>query len=283
MLEAIRAAGLEKSTKFYQASTSELYGKVHEVPQSETTPFHPRSPYGVAKLYGFWIVQNYRCGWAGRMLRRYPPMASPLGSPAPLAPSHHCPPSRSPSLPPRPLTPKVWPHPSLASHPTHLVLFCTPPPLIHAPRESYDMFACNGILFNHESPRRGETFVTRKITMAVARIKNGLLDCLHLGNLDAKRDWGHARDYVVCMWLMLQQDKPDDFVVATGRTTTVREFCNLAFGRAGMPLAWCGTELDEVRGWLPLMIVAWGENGGGDASCVFQRKAGFCCLHLSAA
>jgi GDPmannose 4,6-dehydratase len=172
MLEAVRVAGLEKHTKFYQASTSELYGLVHEVPQSETTPFHPRSPYGVAKLYGFWIVKNYR--------------------------------------------------------------------------ESYDMFACNGILFNHESPRRGENFVTRKITMAVARIKLGFQDCLALGNLGAQRDWGHARDYVRCMWLMLQRDTPDDYVVATGITTTVRRFCELAFAAAGITVEFSGEGIDEV-------------------------------------
>jgi GDPmannose 4,6-dehydratase len=172
VLEAVRVAGLEKHTKFYQASTSELYGLVHEVPQSETTPFHPRSPYGVAKLYGFWIVKNYR--------------------------------------------------------------------------ESYDMFACNGILFNHESPRRGENFVTRKITMAVARIKLGMQDCLMLGNLGAQRDWGHARDYVRCMWLMLQRDTPDDYVVATGITTTVRRFCELAFAAAGIKVEFSGEGIDEI-------------------------------------
>jgi len=172
VLEAVRVAGLEKHAKVYQASTSELYGLVHEVPQRETTPFHPRSPYGVAKLYGFWIVKNYR--------------------------------------------------------------------------ESYGMFACNGILFNHESPRRGENFVTRKITMAVARIKLGMQDCLSLGNLSAQRDWGHARDYVRCMWLMLQRDKADDYVVATGITTTVRRFCELAFAAAGIEVAFSGEGVDEV-------------------------------------
>ncbi|CAL5224100.1 g6729 [Coccomyxa viridis] len=166
MLEAIRSTGLEKTTRFYQASTSELYGKVHAVPQNEETPFHPRSPYGVAKLYGFWAVKNYR--------------------------------------------------------------------------EAYDMFCCNGILFNHESPRRGEIFVTRKITMAVANIKLGKQECLLLGNVDAKRDWGHARDYVYCMWLMLQQQEPDDFVIGTGETTTVRKFAELAFARAGIPIRWEG-------------------------------------------
>jgi GDPmannose 4,6-dehydratase len=172
VLEAVRVAGLEKHTRFYQASTSELYGLVHEVPQSETTPFHPRSPYGVAKLYGFWIVKNYR--------------------------------------------------------------------------ESYDMFACNGILFNHESPRRGENFVTRKITMAVARIKLGMQDCISLGNLGAQRDWGHARDYVRCMWLMLQRDTPDDYVVATGITTTVRRFCELAFAAAGITVEFSGEGINEI-------------------------------------
>ena len=172
LLEAVRVAGLEKHVRFYQASTSELYGQVHEVPQSETTPFHPRSPYGVAKLYGFWIVKNYR--------------------------------------------------------------------------ESYDMFACNGILFNHESPRRGENFVTRKITMAVARIKHGTQECLALGNLSAQRDWGHARDYVRCMWLMLQRETPDDYVVATGVTTTVRRFCELAFAAAGITVAFSGEGIGEV-------------------------------------
>jgi GDPmannose 4,6-dehydratase len=172
VLEAVRVAGLEKHSKFYQASTSELYGLVHEVPQSETTPFHPRSPYGVAKLYGFWIVKNYR--------------------------------------------------------------------------ESYDMFACNGILFNHESPRRGENFVTRKITMAVARIKLGMQECLLLGNLGAQRDWGHARDYVRCMWLMLQRDTPDDYVVATGITTTVRRFCELSFAAAGITVEFSGEGINEI-------------------------------------
>ena len=155
ILEAVRLLGIEDKTKIYQASTSELYGLVQEIPQSETTPFYPRSPYGVAKLYGFWITKNYR--------------------------------------------------------------------------EAYDIFASNGILFNHESPRRGETFVTRKITRAVASIIAGKQEKLSLGNLDAKRDWGHAKDYVECMWLILQNDKPDDFVIATGEMHTVREFCELAF------------------------------------------------------
>ena len=171
LLEAVRICGLEKECRIYQASTSELYGKVQEVPQNETTPFYPRSPYSVAKLYGFWIVKNYR--------------------------------------------------------------------------ESYDMFCCNGILFNHESERRGETFVTRKITLAACRIKQGFQDKLYLGNLDAKRDWGYAKDYVECMWLMLQQKHPEDFVIATGEMHTVREFCDLAFKEAGIELRWEGKGLDE--------------------------------------
>ena len=171
LLEAIRILGLESTCRFYQASSSELFGKVQESPQSETTPFYPRSPYGVAKLYAFWIVKNYR--------------------------------------------------------------------------ESYGMHASNGILFNHESPLRGETFVTRKITRAVARIKLDLQDCLHLGNLDAQRDWGHARDYVEGMWRMLQQDTPDDYVLATGVTTTIREFATMAFAEAGIHVAWRGEGLDE--------------------------------------
>jgi GDPmannose 4,6-dehydratase len=171
VLEAIRILGLEKKTKFYQASTSEMFGKVSEIPQKETTPFYPRSPYGVAKVYGYWITRNYR--------------------------------------------------------------------------EAYGIYACNGILFNHESPVRGETFVTRKITRAVVRIKKGSQDCLYLGNLDAKRDWGHAKDYVEAMWLMLQQDEPDDFVVATGETHTVREFCEKAFTEAGMNIHWVGSGVDE--------------------------------------
>ncbi|MFM7730260.1 MAG: GDP-mannose 4,6-dehydratase [Flavobacteriales bacterium] len=171
ILEAIRILGLEKKTKFYQASTSELYGKVMEVPQSEETPFYPRSPYAVAKLYAFWITKNYR--------------------------------------------------------------------------EAYGMFACNGILFNHESPLRGETFVTRKITRAAAKISLGLQSKLFLGNLDAQRDWGHAKDYVEGMWLMLQQDEADDFVLATGVTYAVRHFCDLAFARAGITLRWEGSGVDE--------------------------------------
>ena len=171
LLEAVRILGLEKKTKIYQASTSELYGLVQEIPQSESTPFYPRSPYGVAKLYGFWITKNYR--------------------------------------------------------------------------ESYGMFAVNGILFNHESERRGETFVTRKITIAAARIAQGMQDKLYLGNLDAKRDWGYAKDYVECMWLMLQQESPEDFVIATGEFHSVREFCTLAFAEVGINLRWEGAGVDE--------------------------------------
>jgi len=172
LLEAIRILGMEKKTKFYQASTSELYGKVREIPQKETTPFYPRSPYAAAKVYAYWVTVNYR--------------------------------------------------------------------------EAYDMFACNGILFNHESPIRGETFVTRKITMAAARIKKGLLDKLYLGNMDAKRDWGFAGDYVEVMWLMLQQDEPDDYVIATGKTHSVREFAELVFAEVGIEIGWQGEGVDEV-------------------------------------
>jgi GDPmannose 4,6-dehydratase len=171
LLEAVRILGLEDKTRIYQASTSELYGKVQEIPQNEATPFYPRSPYGVAKLYGFWITKNYR--------------------------------------------------------------------------ESYGMFAVNGILFNHESERRGENFVTRKITLAAARIAQGLQDKLYLGNIDAKRDWGYAPDYVECMWLMLQHDKPEDFVIATGEMHTVREFCQIAFAEAGIELKWEGEGVNE--------------------------------------
>ena len=171
ILEAVRLLGFENKTKIYQASTSELYGLVQEVPQSETTPFYPRSPYGVAKLYGFWITKNYR--------------------------------------------------------------------------EAYNMFASNGILFNHESPRRGETFVTRKITLAVARIKLGKQKKLYLGNLNSKRDWGHAKDYVRCMWLILQAEKPDDYVIATGEMHTVREFCELAFKEVDINITWEGKGIDE--------------------------------------
>ncbi|NJN76965.1 MAG: GDP-mannose 4,6-dehydratase [Saprospiraceae bacterium] len=172
LLEAIRILGLTEKTKFYQASTSELYGLVQEVPQSETTPFYPRSPYAVAKLYAYWIVVNYR--------------------------------------------------------------------------EAYNMFACNGILFNHESPLRGETFVTRKITRATAKMSVGLQDKLYLGNLDAKRDWGHAFDYIKGMWLMLQQDTPDDYVLATGVTTTVRDFVSMSFREVGVQLEFKGEGVDEV-------------------------------------
>ena len=174
LLEAIRILGMEKKTRFYQASTSELYGLVQEIPQKETTPFYPRSPYAVAKLYGYWIVVNYR--------------------------------------------------------------------------EAYGIYACNGILFNHESPRRGETFVTRKITRALARIKLGLQDCLYLGNLDAKRDWGHARDYVVMQWLMLQQEQAEDFVIATGVQYSVRDFVAAAARELGMEIRWEGEGVDE-RGY----------------------------------
>ncbi len=172
ILEAVRMVGLTKTCRIYQASTSELYGRVKEVPQSETTPFHPYSPYAVAKQYGFWIVQEYR--------------------------------------------------------------------------EAYDMFAVNGILFNHESERRGENFVTRKITLAAGRIACGLQDKVYLGNLDSKRDWGYAKDYVECMWLMLQADKPEDFVIATGVQHTVREFATLAFHYVGIELEWQGEGIDET-------------------------------------
>ena len=171
LLEAIRILGLEKKTRFYQASTSELYGLVQETPQTETTPFYPRSPYAVAKLYGYWIVVNYR--------------------------------------------------------------------------EAYGLYACNGILFNHESPLRGETFVTRKITRALSRIKLGLQDALYLGNLDAKRDWGHARDYVEMQWMMLQQDRPEDFVIASGVQYSVREFIERAADVVGFKLTWRGSGVDE--------------------------------------
>ena len=171
VLEAVRTNHLEKTCKIYQASTSELYGKVEEVPQSETTPFHPYSPYAVAKLYGYWIIKEYR--------------------------------------------------------------------------EAYNMFCCSGILFNHESERRGETFVTRKITLAAARIAQGLQECLFLGNLDSLRDWGYAKDYVECMWLILQHDTPEDFVIATGVQHTVREFATLAFHHAGIVLRWEGKGVEE--------------------------------------
>jgi len=171
MLEAIRA--VKPTARFYQASTSEMFGLVQEIPQKETTPFYPRSPYGVAKLYGHWITKNYR--------------------------------------------------------------------------ESFGMYTCSGILFNHESERRGKEFVTRKITNAVARIKLGLQDCLELGNMDSKRDWGHSKDYVKAMWLMLQQDTPDDYVIATNETRTVREFVDIAFNAAGIELEWKGSGVDEIE------------------------------------
>ncbi len=176
LLEAIRILGLEKKTRFYQASTSELFGKVQEVPQKETTPFYPRSPYAVAKLYAYWITVNYR--------------------------------------------------------------------------EAYGIYACNGILFNHESPIRGETFVTRKITRALSRIKLGLQDCLYLGNLNAKRDWGHAKDYIEMQWLMLQQDLPEDFVIATGQQYSVRDFVNAAAEELEMTIQWNGSEENEKGYWL---------------------------------
>jgi GDPmannose 4,6-dehydratase len=185
MLEAIRILGMEKKTKFYQASTSELYGLVQETPQKETTPFYPRSPYAVAKLYAYWITVNYR--------------------------------------------------------------------------EAYGIYACNGILFNHESPLRGENFVTRKITRALARIKLNLQDCLYLGNLDALRDWGHAKDYVEMQWMMLQQEVPEDFVIATGVQYSVRDFVNAAANELGMHIAWQGNGVDE-KGFL-------------DGKCIVQVDA----------
>jgi GDPmannose 4,6-dehydratase len=172
ILEAVRILGLTEKTRIYQASTSELYGLVQEVPQSEKTPFYPRSPYAVAKLYGYWITVNYR--------------------------------------------------------------------------EAYNMYACNGILFNHESPLRGETFVTRKITRGIAQIVHGLTDCLYMGNIDARRDWGHAKDYVEAMWRVLQQDKPEDFVIATGVTTTIRDFLVMAFAELGICIAFKGEGIEEV-------------------------------------
>ena len=175
ILEAIRILKLEKKTKYYQASTSELYGQVQEVPQNENTPFYPRSPYAVAKLYAYWITVNYR--------------------------------------------------------------------------EAYEIYACNGILFNHESPIRGETFVTRKITRALAKIKLGLQDCLYLGNLDAKRDWGHAKDYVEMQWLMLQQDSPEDFAIATGEQHSVRDFVNASAKELEMDINWSGSGVDEIGTW----------------------------------
>ncbi len=172
ILEAIRILGLEKKTRFYQASTSELYGLVQEIPQKETTPFYPRSPYAAAKLYAYWIAINYR--------------------------------------------------------------------------EAYGIYACNGILFNHESPRRGETFVTRKITRALSNISQGLEECLYMGNMDSLRDWGHAKDYVKMQWLMLQQDKPEDFVIATGKQYTVREFINWTASEIGIKLVWKNSGIDEI-------------------------------------
>jgi GDPmannose 4,6-dehydratase len=171
VLEALRILGMDKKVRFYQASTSELFGKVQKIPQDEETPFYPRSPYGVAKLYAYWITVNYR--------------------------------------------------------------------------EAYGMYACNGILFNHESPIRGETFVTRKVTRAASRIALGLQKCLYVGNMDALRDWGHARDYVVAQWLMLQQDKPEDYVIATGKQQSVRQLCTLAFSNAGIELDWQGSGVNE--------------------------------------
>lgn len=185
LLEAIRFLGLEKKTKFYQASTSELYGEVQEIPQRETTPFHPRSPYAVAKMYAYWIVVNYR--------------------------------------------------------------------------ESYGMYACNGILFNHESPRRGETFVTRKITRAITNISQGLESCLYLGNMDALRDWGHAKDYVRMQWMMLQQDVADDFVIATGKQISVREFVRISAQNVGIELAFSGEGVDEIA----TVVSITGDNAKG--------------------
>jgi len=195
ILEAIRILGMEKTVRFYQASTSELFGKVQEIPQKETTPFYPRSPYAVAKLYAYWITINYR--------------------------------------------------------------------------EAYGLYACNGILFNHESPVRGETFVTRKITRALARIKLGLQDALYLGNLDAKRDWGHARDYVEMQWLMLQQAAPEDYVIATGEQYSVRDFINAAADELDMKIQWEGKGLDETGYWItpfsdsPNLSPSGGGVGGG--------------------
>jgi len=182
ILEAIRISGLEKKTRYYQASTSELYGKVQQTPQTETTPFYPRSPYAAAKLYAYWITINYR--------------------------------------------------------------------------EAYGIYACNGILFNHESPIRGETFVTRKITRALARIKLGLQDCLYLGNMDAKRDWGHAKDYVEMQWLMLQQEKPEDFTISTGVQYSVREFVEIAAKELGIDISWKGVGVDEKGYWQGKNIIS---------------------------
>ena len=185
LLEAIRFLGLEKKTKFYQASTSELYGEVQEIPQKETTPFHPRSPYAVAKMYAYWIAVNYR--------------------------------------------------------------------------ESYGIYACNGILFNHESPRRGETFVTRKITRAIANIAQGLEPCLYLGNMDALRDWGHAKDYVRMQWMMLQQEQPEDFVIATGKQISVREFVRMSAVEAGITIEFSGEGVDEIA----TVVAVEGDNAPG--------------------
>ena len=182
ILEAIRILGLEKKTKYYQASTSELYGEVQETPQNEKTPFYPRSPYAVAKLYAYWITINYR--------------------------------------------------------------------------EAYGIYACNGILFNHESPIRGETFVTRKVTRALVRIKLGLQDCVYLGNMDAKRDWGHAKDYVEMQWLMLQQDQPEDFTISTGEQHTVREFVEVAAKELGISIKWQGNGINEKGSWQGSIIVS---------------------------
>jgi len=182
ILEAIRISGLEKKTRYYQASTSELYGKVQDIPQTEVTPFYPRSPYAAAKLYAYWITINYR--------------------------------------------------------------------------EAYGLYACNGILFNHESPIRGETFVTRKITRALARIKLGLQECLYLGNLDAKRDWGHAKDYVEMQWLMLQQDQPEDYTISTGEQHTVREFVEVAAKELGIDIKWQGNGVNEKGRWQDKVIVS---------------------------
>ena len=182
ILEAIRISGLEKKTRYYQASTSELYGKVQDIPQTEVTPFYPRSPYAAAKLYAYWITINYR--------------------------------------------------------------------------EAYGIYACNGILFNHESPIRGETFVTRKITRALARIKLGLQECLYLGNLDAKRDWGHAKDYVEMQWLMLQQDQPEDYTISTGEQHTVREFVEVAAKELGMDIKWQGNGVNEKGRWQDKVIIS---------------------------
>ena len=193
ILEAIRILGLEKKTRFYQASTSELYGLVQETPQKETTPFYPRSPYAVAKLYAYWITVNYR--------------------------------------------------------------------------EAYGIYACNGILFNHESPIRGETFVTRKITRALARIKLGLQDCLYLGNINSLRDWGHAKDYVEMQWLMLQQEKPEDFVIATGVQYSVRDFVNAAAKELGMQIRWEGQGVDE-KGYLTSPSPLGGEGRGEGPKCI---------------